>query len=130
MDGAGVWPGDGLYDVDHPGLQERVNEMLREVAELFGEETDGMILSWSGETERKPTVSRCITSGHRKITGRILQPLSSIHYSLVHTHSMIGGILLPSVESIFYRVPGRYSGPLGLPGSWLQSMKLKMGPAR
>lgn len=45
--------GIGFYDVDHPGLQERVNQMLREVAELFGEETDGIILEleWGDREE-------------------------------------------------------------------------------
>lgn len=45
--------GIGFYDVDHPGLQERVNQMLGEVAELFGEETDGIILEleWGDREE-------------------------------------------------------------------------------
>ncbi len=36
--------GVGYYDVDHPGLLERVNDMMTEICELFGSKTDGIIL--------------------------------------------------------------------------------------
>ena len=34
----------GYYDLDHPGLEERILEMFQEIVRLFGQETDGMVI--------------------------------------------------------------------------------------
>ncbi len=34
----------GYYDLDHPGLQERILDMFGEITELFGHKTDGIIV--------------------------------------------------------------------------------------
>ena len=34
----------GYYDLDHPGLRERMSEMTDEITGLFGKETDGIVL--------------------------------------------------------------------------------------
>jgi len=34
----------GYYDLDHPGLRQRMAEMTDEIIELFGNETDGIVL--------------------------------------------------------------------------------------
>ncbi len=34
----------GYYDLDHPGLEERILDLFREIVRLFGQQTDGMVI--------------------------------------------------------------------------------------
>ena len=115
----------GCYDLDHPGLRERMLEMTDEIVRLFGAETDGFVLELEfgdrDEPHRVDIYNRWARENGRPDYKPSRTSICSRGVSLSRT----GAILRPSGVSIYSRNWKRLYGPRGSRANSPQSRNLK-----